>query len=280
VRSVLDIGMKTYAAWREDRTHRLGAGLAYYALFTIIPLLALTAALAEWLFGVAEMQEYFADRLSQTGIIDAEAASEAIASNLNDSGVQSSLGLIGLGSLLFAASVFFIAFTDAINVIWKVPVGSGVWHSVRRRLTAFVMVLTTGGVLIAGLAVSAVTNVAKALIPGQVKALEDLSEVLSGLATWVSLALAMALLFRFLTPVRVPWRGALVAGVVTALLLAVGTSLTGWYLRSFGGASVAGAFGAILATLTWIYFEAQILLGGVQLVKVLMTSRGPALHLK
>ena len=43
----LSHGLRTYEAWRQDRTHRLGAGLAYYALFTIVPLLALTAALAD-----------------------------------------------------------------------------------------------------------------------------------------------------------------------------------------------------------------------------------------
>ena len=109
------------------------------------------------------MQAYFAERLDQLGLIDADVASAVFAAELSTDRVQSTLGLIGLGSLLFASSIFFLAFTDAINVIWKVPVGSGVWNSVQRRLIAFLMVLITGGVLIAGVAVGAVVGAAEPL---------------------------------------------------------------------------------------------------------------------
>ncbi len=263
------IGTRTYAAWREDRTLRLGAGLAYYALFAVIPLLAITAALAEWLFGTAEVQDYITERLNELGVVDSESLGGSVAEAISTSSTQTRLGLIGLGTLLFAASVFFLALIDAINVIWDVPVGSGVWNTIRRRLVAFLMVLGTGAVLIAGLAVSAVSGVAEALLPVQIELLDTLATTLAGVASWASLALALALLFRFLPPVRVAWRVALIAGIATALLLAAGTVVIGWYLREFGGASVAGAFGAILAAISWVYYQAQILLGGMQLVKVL-----------
>lgn len=69
------------------------------------------------------------------------------------------------------------------------------------------------------------------------------------------------------------WRWARLAGFTTAVLLTIGTVGISWYLRRFGGASIAGAFGAVLVKLTWIYYEAQILLGGVQLAKILVTAR-------
>ena len=47
-----DAIVETHLEWRTDRTLRLGAGLAYYALFTIVPFLALTAALAWQVFGL------------------------------------------------------------------------------------------------------------------------------------------------------------------------------------------------------------------------------------
>lgn len=277
VGEIVDIGRQTYESWRQDRTLRLGAGLAFYALFTIVPLLALTAALADLLFGSLDMQKYFAERLAQFGLLDAEDVSVALTRELSRGDVQSSLGIIGLGSLLFASSLMFLAFVDAINVIWDVPVRSGVWHSVRRRLVAFLMVLVAGGVMIAGFAVTAVAGAAEKLLPSDPELLGTLADVIAGLASWVSLAFALALLFRFLIPVRVRWSRALLAGVITAVLLVIGTIGIGWYLRRFGGSSVAGAFGAVLAILTWVYYESQIVLGGVQLVKVLTISHPEAL---
>ena len=82
----------TYASWREDRTLRLGAGLAYYALFTVVPFLALTAALAEKIFGLVDVAGYLADRLEQLGIVDAGDAGESIATELSRQSVSSSLG--------------------------------------------------------------------------------------------------------------------------------------------------------------------------------------------
>jgi uncharacterized BrkB/YihY/UPF0761 family membrane protein len=53
--------------------------------------------------------------------------------------------------------------------------------------------------------------------------------------------------------------------------------LVGRSLRTFGGSSLSVAAPSVLAVLVWIFFEAQILLAGAQLSKVLITShRGAA----
>ena len=266
------IATRTYESWRADRTIRLGAGLAYYALFAIVPILAVTAALSEWLFGTEDMQVYLAERFNQLGLVDAEATGDAIGEELSRRSVQSSLGLIGLGSLIFAASIVFIALTDAINTIWDMPVRTGMRNWVRRRLVSFVMVLASGAVIIGGFAVTAVTGAAEAFFPNDPEFLAGMADLMAVLASGVSLAVLLILLFRFLSPVTVPWRVAITTGVLTAGMLVVGTTGISWYLSNLGGASVTGALGAVLLILTWIYYEAQILLGGVQLTKVLVSA--------
>lgn len=271
---VADVVSQTYASWREDRTLRLGAGLAYYALFTIVPFFALTAALAEQLFGLIDMTGYLTDRLEQLGIVDAEVAGESIATELSGRSITSTLGIIGAGSLLFASSLVFLALVDAINTIWNVPVRSGLRNSVRRRLISFLMVLATGVVLIATLAISTVSGAVERFIPGSIELAGPLAALLGWVASASSLAVALTLLFRYLGPVRAPWIPTAASAVATAFLMVVGAQAISWYLTSFGGSSVSGAFGALLVMLSWVYYEAQILLGGVQLVKVLTTRRG------
>jgi membrane protein len=84
------------------------------------------------------------------------------------------------------------------------------------------------------------------------------------------------LLFRFLPPARVRWRPAIICGVATGALLVVGTALISWYLRSFGASSLTGAAAAVLGVLVWIYYEAQILLAGAQMCKILSATAPPA----
>ena len=271
-----DIGHRTYKSWRGDRTLRLGAGLAYYALFTIVPFLAVTAALAEPLFGQAEVAEYVAARLEPLGVADPDTTAAAITDRFNSQSTQASLGLVGAVSLLFSASFLFLALTDAINTIWDEPVHSGWWNTIRRRLLSFLMVLISSAAIVLQLAISAIVGAAEALVPGDVPLIEALAPVVTSGFSWAGLAGIVMLLFRYMSPGDVPWRSAFVAGITTAVFLVLATWAVGWYLREFGGASVTGAFGAILAVLTWVYAEAQILLAGVQLSKVLaLEQRAP-----
>ena len=270
---VVEVINQTYTSWREDRTLRLGAGLAFYTLFAIVPFLALTVALAEQLFGMIDMAGYLSDRLAQLGIVEAETAGESIATELSRRSVTSTLGIIGIGSLLFASSLVFLALVDAINAIWNVPVRSGLRNTVRRRLVSFIMVLVTGVVLIAGVAISTLSGAVERLVPGSIEVPGTLLALIDWLISSSSLAVALTLLFRYVGPVRAPWLPTAFAAAATAFLMVVGAQAISWYLTTFGGSSLSGAFGALLLILSWVYYEAQILLGGVQLVKVL-TRRG------
>jgi membrane protein len=52
----------------------------------------------------------------------------------------------------------------------------------------------------------------------------------------------------------------------------VGTWLLGIYISNFASTSLSGAIGAILLVLIWIYYEAQIILIGAQLIKTLQQN--------
>jgi membrane protein len=270
---VYGVGMQTYQAWRADRTHRLGAGMAYYSLFTFVPFLAVTAALAQPLVGSVDLQSFIAEHLAALGVTDATGTATDLTAQLDERETQASLGIVGGVSLLFAASLLFLALTDAMNTIWGVPVRSGWRNSIRRRLQSFAMVLISSVAIVLQFAVSAIVGAAEALIPGDVAILETLAPVLTSGLSWAGLWGIMILLLRFMTPDDMPWRVAIITGGITALLLVAGTAVIGGYLRAFGGSSLTGAFGAILGVLTWVYVEAQIVLAGVQLSKTL--SRGP-----
>lgn len=253
---------------------RLGAGLAYYALFTIVPFFALTAAFAERFFGSIDMASYLTDRLEQVGIVNADLAGESIATELTRRSTTSTLGLIGVASLLFASSLVFLALVDAINTMWNVPVRSGLRNTVQRRLVSFLMVFTTGAALVATLVVSTVSGAVERLVPGTIEIVGPVATLLGWLASASALAVVLALLFRFIGPVRTPWVPTVGAAAATALLMVIGAQAISWYLTTFGGSSLGGAFGALLVLLSWVYYEAQILLAGVQLVKVLTVRRG------
>lgn len=265
---VTDLLVTTYGQWRSHRTVRLGAGVAYYSLFAVVPLLALAVAFAGIFVSSEEVEAYIADLVANIFGPDGSEFAATVAAELGGVGPSTGVGLIGLGSLVLAATLVVVALQDAFATIWEQPVRSGIKVSILRRLIAFSVVLACGAAIVLSFALNSVTSLLESVAP-DVRAVSSFTEVVGLAWAWALGIGAVALLFRYLSVVRIPWRAALIGGAVTALLIAVGTVAIGAYLRRFGSSSVAGATGAVLLALVWLYYEAQILLAGAEFTRVL-----------
>jgi membrane protein len=275
IRRGLRLGIETYEQWRDHRTIRLGAGLAYYGLFALVPMLAVALALAGLVISQSDVQSYLADQLSALLGVDADAVADALANVLDGSGALAGLGAVGVASLLLTASLLVVALQDAFNTIWERPVRSGIRQTVMRRLVAFTVVAGAGAVVIVSFAINAITGLLDQFVP-DIAIVTSLQELVGLATSWAIAIGVVTLLFRYLTDVRVPWRAALVGGAVTSVMLAVGTVLVGAYLRRYASSSLVGATGSVFLVLLWIYYEAQIVLVGAEFTRVLAGGAGPS----
>jgi membrane protein len=268
VRTGARVVADTYEAWRADRTIRLGAGLAYYALFAVVPVLMLAVWSASLLVSRADVEEALRDALD--GLLDPSNAATAaeLAEMLARGTTRTSLGIIGLASLLLAASLLFVALQDALNMIWDVPVQPGVRTGLRRRVLAFVIVLLLGAYLVAAVLVSSIGRVVERLVPAESTVIHTLSGVIDGLSSWAIGIATLALLLRLLAPVELAWRHVLVGGALTAVLVVIGTQLLGLYIGHVASVSFSGVAGTLLLFLIWLYYEAQMILVGAEFTKV------------
>ncbi len=268
-RGAWTLGFETYEHWRDHRTIRLGAGLAYYGLFALVPLLALALSVAGLVISRGDVQSYLADRISGWLGIDADNVARALTDAFDGTGTLTGLGILGAVSLLLTASVLVVAVQDAFNTIWERPVRPGLRHTVIRRLVSFAVIAGAGAVVIASFVLNAVTGLLARLIPDAafVSALEELF----GVATsWVLGVGVVALLFRVLTDAHVPWVSAVAGGAATAGALAVGTVLVGAYLQRYAASSLAGVTGSVFLVLLWIFYVGQIILVGAEFTRVLV----------
>lgn len=271
VRSVRDIVMETYESWRNDRTIRLGAGLAYYGLFSLTSVIAVALGLLRIFGRSATVEDELTGRMVEAAGPDAAGAVTSFFDQL-DGGAGTSIGLIGIGSLLVTGSLFFLALEDAFHQIWDVPVRSGLRSTVRRRLISLAVLLGAASTIVVALAVQAAAGLLERFVPGSAPGLQALASVFASLMSWGVLVVALTLLFKYLPTIGVPWRPIIIAALVTSAFLVIGTALIGWYLRTVGASSVGGVASTPVAVLLWIYYEAQILLAGVQLSRVLTES--------
>jgi len=268
----VDLVIQTYKNWREDRTLRLGAGLAYYAMFAIVPLITLMVGVAAFFYSVQDIQDFtintinsiFGNELSATF---SENQTNTIADESEN--VLSSLGIIGIASLFITASFIFVALQDALDVVWKNPVRIGFLKWVKRYIWAYIIVLISSLLLFAALVVQSASAVAEYLIPGELILLESIADLLVSIGSWATGILVMALIFKLLIYQKVSWIVLIIGATVTSLLVVVGTWALGLYIINVAGNSLSGAIGAVLLVLLWVYYEAQIILIGAQFMRVI-----------
>lgn len=271
VREIVRIWIEAGDSWSQDRASRLGAGLAYYSLFALIPVLLLSVSFAGIFFGrdVAgtTVEEGISDLL---GADIASALTKAIDAASSES-TNSLLPLVSFGALLFSATLLFVAWLEMVAIIWDIPKETGIIGSLRRRLFGVAAVVGSGLVLALVIFAETVVGALDRLIsPG---ALDVLLKIAGSLVPAMLGAVFLAVLFKLTPEVKIAWRSVALAAVTTIAMLSIGASAYGVYLGTVGTRSVTGVAGSLFLGLVLIYYSAQILLYGVEVSKISHTHR-------
>jgi len=86
-------------------------------------------------------------------------------------------------------------------------------------------------------------------------------------------AVAFALIFKYVPETRVDWRNVWAGAFATALLFTVGKSLIGLYLGKATVGSAYGAAGSLVVIVIWVYYSSMIFLFGAEFTHVLAQSQ-------
>ena len=261
---------ETFKEWQEDKASRIAAALAYYAVFSISPLLVIAIAIAGTVFGQDTAQEQITEQL--TALVGEDGVKPILMAlnNISQPKVRGVASLISIAVLLLGASGIFAQLQDALNTVWKVKPqpGQGVLPFIRKRVSSFLMVLAIGFLLILSLVLSAVVAALSKyrtdFLPGSQILWENLDFIVSlGLMTFL-----FCLMFKYVPDVKIAWKDVFVGAVITAVLFLFGKFLLGVYLSKGSLGSAYGAAGSLIVLLAWIYYSAQIILLGAEFTQV------------
>lgn len=239
------------------------ASLSFYALLSMAPLLVLLLWLTASLYPPA--QQSLVEQIGQMAGGNAAAVAETIIRNATD---QPSIGsLAGLWStlLLFVgATVVFAQLQGALNLIFHSSRqqlnGALAW--LKKRVFSMGVVLALGFLLIISMIATTALQVAFAQLPSVLPAVGYLT-------TLLLYAAAFAFLYHYLPDRRVEWRQAILGGIITALLFALGRYLIGLYLAQAAPGSAYGSMGALVLLLVWLYYAILVFFVGALITAVI-----------
>jgi membrane protein len=263
---ILRIALYTFG---ETNATQAAAGMAYYAFFSIFPLLLFLIVGASYVLEVQSAYDFIMNNVynvlpSAQRLIDAN-----LQEVLNSRGA---VGLVGLIGFLWSSTSFFSILTRNINRANPNSAKRGFFED---RAVALGMI----GLLALLLGLSILSNT----ITGLVQNLEILSfngKPIYETAVWryiiklipfIITLLLLIVLYRFIPKEKVGWKGVLIAAPLSAFLWQVITRLFVWLLQKglVQYELIYGSLGALASLLFWVYLISVITIFGAHLSAVI-----------
>jgi membrane protein len=277
MRGFLRVLKETVSDWSRQRAPSMGAALAYYATFSIAPLLFIAITVAGLFFGPDAVSGAVFAQLAELMGSDGAKAIQEMLEHVSRPKTGALAAVVGIAALLLGASTVFAELQAALNVIWEVPPkskGSSIWKFVRTRLLSFGMVLGLTFLVVVSLLLSAALALLGKWWGPVFAAWEPLAQILDMVVNVGVLTVAFAAIYKYMPRARIAWSDVWVGAAGTALLFTIGKFLIGLYLGKSSVASSFGIFASLAIVMLWVYYSAQIFLLGAEFTHAYATRYG------
>ncbi len=266
---------ETISDFGDNKAMRMSAALAYYTVFSIAPMLIIIINLCGIFYKKAAGSIYSHIQ----GFVGKDAALqiEQIIHNATTSKDITWASVIGVGSLIFAATGVFAEIQDSINQIWRLKAKpkKGWVKLILNRLISFSMVVSLGFILLVSLVINSVMDIIGSQVLNFLPHIEVyIAYGINLVITFATITFLFCIIFKVLPDARIQWRDVIMGSITTALLFMFGKFAIGFYLgRSHIGTSY-GAAGSVIIILLWVYYSATILYFGATFTRVYSRHRG------
>ena len=272
--------IESLKSWIDHRSDSKGAALAFYTLFSLMPIVVLAIAVAGYFFGAEAAQgEIVAQVQGMVGPNGAQAI-QALLAAARDPASGRVATLVASVLLLLGATSAFAELKSSLDEVWGLdqPHQSAFSVLLRTRLLSFGLVLFLTFLLLASLVVSAALGVLERFTDGIFGSSVAFLATTSSLVAFGVIACLFAVIFKTLPDAPLSWRDAWVGAAFTAGLFSLGKFLIGLYLGNSGVASSFGAAGSLIALLLWVYYSAVIFFLGAEFTRQYALEFGSLRH--
>ncbi|MEM7030914.1 MAG: YihY/virulence factor BrkB family protein [Chloroflexota bacterium] len=252
-------------AIREFVAHRAldaAAGIAYYAIFSLFPLLIILVTTLGAVLNPVLVQVEIVKLIQEFFPFSETVASELVSQNLQVITASSgSIGIFAAVGLLWAGSNVFTVLANNINRAWHIK---GPAHSlVRSRIIGFTMISLIAGFLIFSLLSTLLLNIVAQLRIGTIALDQTLFWIfMSKIVSYVfSFALFLSI-YRWVPNTTVRWLEAGVAALVATISWRLAFTAFTWSIN-LGVVNyqwIYGSLASVVLAVFWIYLGSIILI--------------------
>lgn len=260
---------ETYQSFKKNNGTIMGAAVAYYAIFSLVPFLILVSMIATNIIGKNMVNGQINHNLA--GLMGANNANylESVIENRHSLSGNSLIAIISLIILFFGTSGVFRTLRYSLNLIWGAQIKNnhGIIGFIQQKVFLFITILVVGLLMVFFLAVSTLSFALSHAIGSTLNINSSLIQVSNIIASFFLLGLLFTALFRLLPSRRIAWNGLIVGGFFTATLFVIGTTVLSIYLSFSNITSAYGTAGSLISILIWLYYSGQIFFFGAEFTR-------------
>jgi membrane protein len=258
--------IRTALAFDQDDGAMVARSIAYYALFSLLPVILVVIALSSSVLAVEDTKQTVLEVVGRYFPPAVELVEENIEQVLS---ARNTIGILALLGLFWSASGVFTAMYRAVNRAWGNPKSELFWTE---KLYGLAVVFVFGLLLL----VTTLYGITASVLQGwQVSFLgwqpfvdsrtAQLWGWLTTLVPPVVTVVTFAILYRTIPRNRVTWRDVWLGGLLAGLTWEAARRAYAWYLANFARYSlIYGSLGAIIGFMLYAYLSAMILLLGAE----------------
>ena len=276
----------TFIEFFKEQSFFHGAALAYYTVFSIVPIMYLAIISFGKIVGQATVLKIIDETLKdQLGMSETKSIMELL-SQVNFEKGSFVLNVVGTIALLLSSSALLASLRQSLNEFLDIELTfkdkrSKFWHAIGTRGVTIVFLPFFGLAIVI-------------MYFGQTFLISFGEDFFSHLGSfekaglWImqhliaigSNVLMFALIFKYLHDGHVRWRIAFGGAIVTSVLLYGGQLLIRYYLLNYFFGSSVGVAGTILVILAWMYYSSQIIFLGAKFMKVYSDVVGTSIYFR
>ena len=245
----------------ESGNHDAGqraAGVAYYAIISIFPLLLGLIAVFGFFLPSLNLQDQLLKFVGNNIPGATNIMKDNIANVIKLRGVMSILSIV---ILFWSASALFSSISLAINRAWNVIRHRNFFI---RKASELGMVFGTGILFLLSLGASSIITIMHGVLNLPTTSLV-MVYVSTKLAAFLLIFLVFLLLYKFIPNTKTYWRGVWPGALLVALLFELARTLFIFYLDNFANYQlIYGSITSIIVLLVWIYYSSLIMILGAE----------------
>ena len=248
------------ARWSEVDVTRKAAALAYYAAFSVVPILVIALWVGALIVDAANLRSHV---MAQVATIFGEGTSSWVGAAIDQAGEMKGglAAIISVVLLVVGATTSLAELKSSLDEIFgTAKPNEESWLSlVRARAYAFGLILTLGFLLVLSLFANASLTSALHWTSDRF-GLEGawIARAISEASTFVSTAALFAAVYAWLPSRRIGWRAVVRATLISAALFTIGRWVVATWLATSEAVSSFGAAASLALVLLWFYYSAVI----------------------